>query len=228
MNPQIPLVTLWEIFSPGKTNRIRLVSDYPANLQPVSFPVPGVLIGSNIWYCTPTQLNGFERATGRIPSVKLSLGLTDYVREEQRTKNLMAPGTTVMRYQTNAQALAKKNWPNNVNPYTGSPNQINTRTDAWVVTRLSRERRDVIVLDMQDEQAFWIDVVRPGIPGRCGHIYRGVACGYSGNRYWTQDNTPTSDRGQDTCGLSIKSCELRFPSGNLPYGGTPQLKDNDN
>lgn len=225
----IPLLTLWQI-DPVKGPTVRLTSSRPGRVEQVPFPNKGVWIGGVGWYCTPIEASGVERTVGDVPTITLRVDLTEFLRERQR-QGLFGPGTRVTRYMTDARAADRNNWENGRNPYlpnpaSDSPVRVNHRTDEWVVRRVTQEVRDVLTMDLQDETAFWNQVIRPDIPGRCYHKYRGTACGYNGNKYWDEQNNSVRDRANDVCGLSIKSCELRFTSGSLPYGGVPQNLEN--
>ena len=223
MTTEFPQVTLWELTN--GSDIVRLTSDLPANLIPVPYPTVGVWIDDEGWYYAPLRLNGFERALGAVPGITLSVDLVEYVRTQQQLNRIFRPGSIVTRYQTDIRAADTRNWSDNRNPYTTSVQRINHKTDRWTISRLRQQTNDVLTVELQNEVAFWTDVVRPNVKGRCYHEYRGAACGYKGNKFWDRDNKPVSARADDVCALSVKACELRFPTGDLRYGGNPFFQE---
>ena len=218
---EIPLITLWEI-TPPSGSTIRLTSTPPVRVQQTPFPNRGVWVGGIPFYCTGIESSGVERTVGTVPTIALKIKLNEYVRARKHTAFVI--GSRVTRYQTDALCADGLNWADGVNPY-GTPARTNHRVDRWVVTRISDESQYEINLQAQNEQAFWDEVVRPDVKGRCYHKYRGSDCGYSGTSYWDAQGNSVSKAADDVCGLRIKDCELRFPTGALPYGGLPNLED---
>ena len=216
-----PLVLLWQIESPD-FQTLRLTSSPSQNLAPVPFPTRGVWIGGNGWYCVSVNTTGEERASGFVPSMRLEVELTEFIKEQQRQKEIFRMGTKVTRYITDVKSLDTINWPDNTNPFSSPPKRTNHKIDKWVVTKNPSEGPDSLSMEIGDQSAFWQDFIRPDIPTRCYHLYRGLDCGYRGNKYYDKFDKPVTQRSNDECGLSIKSCELRFPTGNLPYGGSPR------
>ena len=214
----IPLLTLWAITPPGGTT-LRLTSSPPVRPEQVPFPQRGVWIDGTPWYCVGVNIQGEERAVGRVPTVRMTVALTEYVRGRQ--DSTFVSSAVVTRYQTDARAADAANWADGVNPWASTPSQVNHRVDRWVVTRVTQEEGEVLALEMQPENAFWQQVVRPDVRGRCYHTYRGAACGYGGTAYFDAEGNTVSALADDVCGLRIKDCELRFPTGALPYGGLP-------
>ena len=151
------LVTLWELASPtGK--RLQLTSSRPQNLNPVPFPHQALWVGGQGWFCAPVDIRGLERALGDIPSMKVSVGLTPWVRLRRDT---FTTGTRITRYITDHRALDGVNFPGGTNPFANPPARQNHRTDIWFVVRVPQETRETLVLDVQSEEAFWTDIVRP-------------------------------------------------------------------
>lgn len=215
----IPLVTLWE-FVPPKGNTVRLTSSPPVRVEQNPFPNRGIWVGGTPYYCCGINVSGVERTTGRVPTITVTVKLNEYVRA--RKDVIFVAGTRATRFQCDALCADGLNWASGVNPF-GTPKRTNHRVDRWVVTRVLGESNETISLNAQNEQAFWEDVIRPDVPGRCYHTYRGTACGYTGTQYWDFNGNTVSTAAEDVCGLTIRDCELRFSSGNLPYGGLPDL-----
>lgn len=216
----LPLITLWE-FKPPKGSTLNLTSSPPVRIEQNPFPNRGIWISGTPWYCCGIEASGIERATGSVSAITIRIQLTEYVKAR---KNLIfTPGTRVARYQTDVLAADGANWSSGTNPY-GTPTQTNHRIDRWVLTRNTDEAQDQLTVNAQDEQAFWTDLVRPDVPGRCYHKYRGSDCGYTGTNYFDAQGNTVTTAAEDVCGLSIEDCELRFPTGALPYGGLPILE----
>jgi len=62
------------------------------------------------------------------------------------------------------------------------------------------------------------------ITRRCGWLYRGSECQYTGTAYYDLNDNPTSDPSQDECAKRVRSCKLRFGENNqLNFGGFPSV-----
>jgi lambda family phage minor tail protein L len=46
-------------------------------------------------------------------------------------------------------------------------------------------------------------------------------CTYAGTAYFDANDSPVSSVGLDVCGKRLSSCQARFPTGDLPFGGMP-------
>ena len=211
-----PLITLWEMTPPkGKGNTVRLTSTPPVRVQQTPFPQRGVWVDGTPWYCCGVDVGGVERTSGQVPAIILTVKLNEYTRARKNT--IMSVGTRVTRYVTDALAAEGMNWADGTNPY-GTPQQTNHRIDRWVITRTLEETLTEVKAQMQGERAFWGDLVRPDVPGRCYHTYRGAACGYTGTSYWDATGKSVANAEDDVCGLRVKDCKLRYPSGAIPFG----------
>lgn len=213
----IPLITLWE-FLPPQAIAVRLTSSPPVRIEQTPFPRTRIWVNEVPWHCTGITTSGIERTAGVIPTIRLTIKLNEYLKARQSF--VFVPGTIVIRYQTDALAADGVNWADGNNPY-GTTRELNHRVDRWVLTRRLDESEDEISFNASDEQSFWDVRVRPDIGGKCYHKYRGKDCGYTGTNYFDKDGNPVDDAKDDVCGLSIKDCELRFPTGPLPFGGGP-------
>lgn len=216
----IPSLTLWEL-TPLGGSVVRLCSSPPVRLQQTPFPNRAIWVGGNPYYCAGIEATGIERTIGQVTPVRLNIAFTEYIRA--RKDVLFVPDTLVVRYETDALAADVVNWADSTNPY-GIPSRTNQRIDRWIITRTLQENNTMISVEMQSESNFWRDVIRPNVQGRCYHKYRGADCGYTGTNYFDADGNSVDAAGDDVCGLSIKDCELRFPTGALPYGGLPTVE----
>ena len=76
------------------------------------------------------------------------------------------------------------------------------------------------------ELASKLDLINVALPGRqvlehCPWVYReDSTCGYKGKKFFDINNNSTTEA-NDVCGKRYTSCTLRFPKGDLPFGGFP-------
>jgi len=76
------------------------------------------------------------------------------------------------------------------------------------------------------ELASKLDLINVALPRRqvlehCPWVYReDSTCGYKGKKFFDINNNPTTEA-NDVCGKRYTSCTLRFPEGDLPFGGFP-------
>ena len=222
----VPLLTLWEIVRPTGAAElpppVRLTSSPPVRPQQTPYPRRAIWIAGEPWYCVGIGVSGVERTIGAVPTIRLRVQLDDDLRARQQlTPPLISEGAMVTRFQSDARSADPVNWPDGVNPYTTSPNRENLRTDHWTVSRITRDDFRETEAELQNESASWTAVVRPDVPGRCYHRYRGAACGYTGSQYWDRANQRVDTLAEDVCQLSLQACALRFSGQSLPFGGVP-------
>lgn len=104
-------------------------------------------------------------------------------------------------------------------PYAEWPREI------YYIDRKSAENRDVVEFEL----ASVFDLAGVRAPKRqcvvrCQWKYRSVECGYIGTNYFTAQDVPTPNVGQDVCGKRVDSCKLRFgDNAELPFGGYPGI-----
>ncbi len=76
------------------------------------------------------------------------------------------------------------------------------------------------------ELASKLDLINVALPRRqilehCPWVYReDSTCGYKGKKFFDINNNSTTEA-NDVCGKRYTSCTLRFPKGDLPFGGFP-------
>ena len=93
--------------------------------------------------------------------------------------------------------------------------------EIWYIDRVANENPQLVEFELVSK----LDLTNLRLPRRqivehCQWEYRGPFCGYTGSRCWDLNDNETS-AANDKCAKKISSCELRFPSGDLPYGGFP-------
>lgn len=93
--------------------------------------------------------------------------------------------------------------------------------EIWYIDRVANETPQLVEFELTSK----LDLTNLPLPRRqvlehCPWKYRGEECGYTGTKYFDINNGATSQAG-DVCGKRYTSCALRFPTGDLPFGGFP-------
>ena len=92
----------------------------------------------------------------------------------------------------------------------------------YYIDRVANENPQLVEFELASK----LDLVNIALPGRqvlehCPWVYRAEStCGYKGTKYFDINNNPTTEA-NDVCGKRYTSCTLRFPEGDLPFGGFP-------
>jgi lambda family phage minor tail protein L len=176
----------------------------------------------------PIQATGFEvSGRGSLPTPSITIAATSLVIAASLSIDNLR-GARVTRWKTFLKYLD------------GQPNADRNqhfRPEIWSVERLRRHNTQEAVIEW--ELSASLDQEGRKIPGRIasrdwcpwryrrsngsgGFSYEQTDCPYTGNRFFKQDDTPTSDPRQDRCSKRLTGCKLRFGEFNpLPYGGWP-------
>lgn len=193
--------------------------------------VSGHLVwGGNTYYAWPVEAEGFESSVGGTlarPKIRIANtegSITAVLLElTLLTGNQDLVGAEVKRIRTLARFLDAVNFDDNVNPL-GTPDPLATLPDEiYYVDRKSAETKDIVEFELAS--AFDFSNIR--LPKRqvlnniCQWIYRGGECGYGGTSYFDENDAPVGTAAEDVCGKRLTSCEARFGTGELPYGGFP-------
>jgi len=93
--------------------------------------------------------------------------------------------------------------------------------EIWYIDRVANENPQVVEFELVSK----LDLTNLRLPGRqivehCQWEYRGKFCSYTGSSCFDLNDNPTS-AANDKCAKKISSCEKRFQSGDLPFGGFP-------
>lgn len=94
--------------------------------------------------------------------------------------------------------------------------------EVWYVDRISRENIELVEFELSSK----LDLINLRLPKRqilehCQWKYRGIECGYTGSQYFDVNDNSVDSISDDVCGKRLSSCESRFPTGILPFGGFP-------
>ena len=92
----------------------------------------------------------------------------------------------------------------------------------YYIDRVASENPQLVEFELASK----LDLVNVALPRRqvlehCPWVYREEStCGYKGTKYFDINNKATTEA-NDVCGKRYTSCTLRFPKGDLPFGGFP-------
>lgn len=213
------IYTLYEI-TPSEINPIsmRLTSNNPINKNRLE-----IYVDNKVWNCCSIELTGIEKTTDDVTGIRLKLVFPESLRNRQSKDNIIRPNTLIKRIFIHSDALDFNNFTGDFQHPTGIVKYEVLKEDYFIVRRINNETFTEIDAQLSDLKSSWNHIFRPNIPGRCYHKYRGTNCGYNGSNYWDRNNNVVTERNEDVCQLSIKACELRFPTGSLPFGGVPQI-----
>lgn len=110
----------------------------------------------------------------------------------------------------------------------GNPDQSDEhKKSVWFIEQKTEEDRETVKFELSNP----IDLEGLRIPSReissfCHWCtqgrYRGEECGYTRNKYYKEDGTPTDNPAEDKCGGRLSDCTARFGVNQpLPFGGFP-------
>ncbi len=180
----------------------------------------------NTYQPFPVEASGFEfNGRGQLPRpvlrvVNVTGLLGALVREYQ---DLL--GARVTRKRTLAKYLDAVNFPGGVNP-TADPD-AHLPDDIYVIDRKSAENKVMVEFEL----AASFDIPGVMLPRRiitqnaCTWQYRvndaSSGCSYTGTSYFDATDEPVGSAGLDVCGKRLSSCQARFGTAPLPFGGFP-------
>lgn len=93
--------------------------------------------------------------------------------------------------------------------------------DVFYIDRVSAENPSLVEFELVSK----LDLTNLALPRRqilehCPWVYRGEECGYTGTNCFDLNDKATT-AANDKCAKRYTSCTLRFPTGDLPFGGFP-------
>lgn len=187
-----------------------------------------VIWQGNTYVAFPLEISGFESNTnGASPRPRLKLAnVTGIVSGITQSLNDLV-GCKVIRKRTFLKYLDAVNFESGVNP-SADPN-AQFPDELYFIDRKVSEN----LLAVEFELVSALDLQGAMLPKRqiltniCPWRYRGSECGYSGGpKADKYDRLCISNGGliadaNDRCGQRLTSCEIRFGSDVLPFGGFP-------
>lgn len=176
----------------------------------------------NTYYPLPVESEGFDKSTkGTLPRPRIRVANISGVFSAAAAETDDLIGAIVTRKRTFLRYLDAVNFPGGANP-TADPNQ-KLPDDKWYVDQKITENR--VMIEWELASAFDLQGVmlprRQVIQNTCPWQYRGAECSYTGTTMYDSNDQRTSDPNADFCAKRLVSCEKRFPTGTLPYGGFP-------
>lgn len=177
-----------------------------------------IVFGGLAYIATPIEVDGFEMTTkGTLP------------RPSMRIANANSAISALLVLYKPLQAKVTrirtcKKFLDGVNFAGGNPTADPTakfEDEIWYIDRVAEESPQLVEFELTSK----LDLTNLALPRRqvlehCPWKYRGAECGYTGRRYFDLNDTATT-AANDQCAKRYNSCALRFPTGNLPFGGFP-------
>ena len=183
------------------------------------------------YWPAPVGAEGFSYSgTGPLPRptariVNVNGMVTEILREVNNFNqgNDLA-GARFTRIRTLARFLDDSNFGPGGNPY-GEPDPTPAMLEVFYVDRKAMECRDYVEFELAARfELSGVYAPKRQCLKRCRWIYRGDGCGYSGNKFFDENDNPVPSVLQDDCGHRLSSCEIRFgKKAELPYGGFPGI-----
>lgn len=197
------------------------------NNDPLSRSRSGIYIDGEEWLSTTVSLGSVEITTEAPPTPTVTVLIPKKLQTPFNQKPLLSRGMGIRRIFTDSSVLDHRNFyvANKKPPSAPSvPLSQNTlEQELFQVRRITNHTQQQIEAELTDLTQSWSQIFRPMVPNRCYHKYRDTNCGYQGNKYFDINGKQVSSREEDVCGLSIQDCELRYPTGELPFGGIPEI-----
>jgi len=182
----------------------------------------------------PIQIEGFEynAESGSLPRPTIRVAnllgtiTTILLGVNATTPGNDLTGAKVTRIRTLVRYIDDVNFDGGSNPF-GTPDTTSKLPDEiYYVARKVSETRDVVTFEL----AAAFDLAGVRAPKRqcsanlCPWIYKGSECGYSGTKYFDENDNTVSSSADDKCGKRLNSCAIRFGStAELPFGGFPGI-----
>lgn len=170
----------------------------------------------------PVEATGFAyTGDGQLPRPKLrvsnQLGLITAILLTVNDPVSGTPGNDLLgakltRYRVLAKHIDATNFTGGVNPF-GTPDPTATLpTEVYYIARKTLENRDLVEFELAS--SFDLAGVRAPrracIPNICNWVYKSAECGYVGDAYFKDDDSPTDDVTKDVCSKKLTGCEARF------------------
>lgn len=167
----------------------------------------------------PIEVDGFEK-TGKGTLPRPSMKIANVNNSISTLLVLYNPlKAKVTRIRTCKKFLDAVNFTGGTNA-TADPT-AKFEDEIWYIDRVASETPELVEFELVSK----LDLANLRLPRRqivehCQWEYRGPFCGYTGSSCFDLNDNPTS-AANDKCAKKISSCEKRFTSGDLPFGGFP-------
>jgi len=179
-----------------------------------------VVFNGLTYSATAIEVEGFQASTkGVLPRPTMRIGNTNNAISSLLL--LYNPlQAKVTRIQTCKKFLDAVNFTGGTNA-TADPT-AKFEDQIFYIDRVASENPTMVEFELASK----LDLINVALPGRqvlehCPWVYREEStCGYKGKKYFDINNKPTTEA-NDVCGKRYTSCTLRFPKGDLPFGGFP-------
>ena len=179
-----------------------------------------VVFNGSTYAATAIQIDGFATATkGVLPRPTMRIAnISNTVSALLLLYNPLQAKVT--RIQTCKKFLDAVNFTGGTNA-TADPT-AKFEDQIYYIDRVASENPTMVEFELASK----LDLINVALPGRqvlehCPWVYReDSTCGYKGKKFFDINNNSTTEA-NDVCGKRYTSCTLRFPEGDLPFGGFP-------
>lgn len=235
VNPS-SIIELYELELDASLHGASATYRFHAGVNVANASFAEIIWAGNTYTKLPIQVEGFEynAESGSLPRPQLTvanlLGSITAILLDVNTTTAGndLTGAKFTRIRTLLRYIDDANFPNDSggNPYGTADNTATMPPEIFYVARKVSENRDVVTFELA--AAFDLAGVRS--PKRhcsqnlCPWVYKGSECGYSGTKYFDEDDKAVTASTDDVCGKKLSSCEARFGSeAELPFGGFPGI-----
>lgn len=180
-----------------------------------SIPPKGIVWQGETYVAWPYELEGIEWDSTSNPQPSLTVANQDGSITSMCLQLNDLYGAKVIQHITFRQYL----------PDGDDPDPTMEFRQVWFITRKSADNIDGVSFELSSPADFvGQKIPRRQIHGLCHWAmnggYRGPDCGYTGTKYFTDKDIPTTNPVEDVCAGLYKSCELRFGKNEpTPFGG---------
>ncbi len=233
VNPS-SIVELYELELSAALHGAAVTYRFHAGINAVGSGTQDIIWDGNAYSKLPIQVEGFEynAESGSLPRPQLTvanlLGSITAILLDVNTTTAGndLTGAKFTRIRTLVRYIDAANFSGGTNPYGTPDTSAVMPSEIYYVARKVSENRDVVTFELA--AAFDLAGVRS--PKRhctqnlCPWVYKGSECGYSGTKYFDEDDKAITSSADDVCGKKLSSCEARFGTdGELPFGGFPGI-----
>lgn len=210
------IIELFQLQLTSKVNGIDDTLYYHAGTNELS---ADIVFAGVTYSAAPIEVEGFElsgkgalpRPTMRVANAAGAISTLLVLYNPLRAK--------VTRIRTCKKFLDAVNFDGGTNPTADSTAKF--EDEIWYIDRVASENPQFVEFELVSK----LDLTNLRLPRRqivehCQWEYRSKFCGYTGSGYFDLNDQPTT-QDNDKCAKKISSCEKRFPSGDLPFGGFP-------
>jgi len=183
-----------------------------------------IVFGGVTYSAVPCSFEGFKRTTqGTLPRPTFTVAnANSAISTIILSYNPL--NAQIKRIQTCKKFIDAVNFSSGSNP-TADSTAIFQSDDIYYIDRIASENPESVTFELTSK----LDLTNLRLPRRqvlehCPWLYKGTECTYSGNQYFDENDNSVTSESDDKCGHRYTSCTLRFPTGDIPFGGFPSAR----